>query len=376
MVEIHSKYNWIGFSAIAASIVCISLLRQLVPHTAILLDNVLQNLYVLPIVIAALYRGWRGGLCAAIFSGACDTLFTLGTLAMQRSLPDHLASQSAETVDFLLVGLVAGVLADRERKQKKSLQQTTQELRSVYKELQDSFEHVKRAERLSTVGQLSAGLAHEIRNPLASLSGAVGIMRRNPTAEEKRQECLDIMDKECRRLNNLLTSFLDFARPRPPKFLAIDIAAVLDSVISLVSHTLDQRSISLRKETAIKLPPLECDPELLKQVLVNLVINAIQASSDGGEISIQARVRGSDLAIQVKDRGSGVITENLDKIFDPFFTTKENGTGLGLSVAYQIVEQLGGNLQAEKNADRGMTFSVLLPIHPKRAYESQKSTGN
>jgi two-component system, NtrC family, sensor histidine kinase HydH len=376
MVEIHSKYNWIGFSAIAASIVCISLLRQLVPHTAILLDNVLQNLYVLPIVIAALYRGWRGGLCAAIFSGACDTLFTLGTLAMQRSLPDHLASQSAETVDFLLVGLVAGVLADRERKQKKSLQQTTQELRSVYKELQDSFEHVKRAERLSTVGQLSAGLAHEIRNPLASLSGAVGIMRRNPTAEEKRQECLDIMDKECRRLNNLLTSFLDFARPRPPKFLAIDIAAVLDSVISLVSHTLDQRSISLRKETAIKLPPLECDPELLKQVLVNLVINAIQASSDGGEISIQARVRGSDLAIQVKDKGSGVITENLDKIFDPFFTTKENGTGLGLSVAYQIVEQLGGNLQAEKNADRGMTFSVLLPIHPKRAYESQKSTGN
>lgn len=376
MVGIHSKYNWIGFSAIAASIVCIGLLRQLVPHTAILLHNMLQNLYVLPIVIAALYRGWRGGVGAAVLSGTCDTLFTLSTLAIQRSLPNHLASQSAETVDFLLLGLVAGILADRERKQKIVLQRTTKELRSVYRELQDNFEHMKRAERLSTVGQLSAGLAHEIRNPLASLSGAIGIMRRNPKAEGRRMECLDIMDKECRRLNNLLSSFLDFARPRPPKFLAVDIPAILDSVIGLVSHTLGQRSIALRKETAIKLPPLECDPELLKQVLVNLLINAIQASSDGEEISIQARVHGSDVAIQVKDKGSGVTTENLDRIFDPFFTTKENGTGLGLSVAYQIVEQLGGHLQAENNPDRGMTFSVLLPIHPKKAYESQKSTGD
>jgi|WetSurMetagenome_2_1015567.scaffolds.fasta_scaffold68389_2 two-component system, NtrC family, sensor histidine kinase HydH len=373
---IHTKYNWIEFAAIASSIVCIGLLRQLVPHTAILLHNVLQNLYVLPIVIAALYRGWRGGVCAAIFSGICDTLFTLGILAVQRSLPDYLASQSAEVVDFLLVGLVAGILADRQREQKKALQQTTQELRSVYVELQDNFEHMKRAERLYAIGQLSAGLAHEIRNPLASLSGAIGILRRNPTAADKRLECLDIMDKECQRLSNLLTSFLDFARPRPPKFLAVEIPAVLDSVIGLVSHTLDQKSISLRKETAVKLPALECDPELLKQVLVNLLINAIQASSDGGEILIQARVRGSELAIQVKDKGIGVSSENLDKIFDPFFTTKENGTGLGLSVAYQIVGQLGGTLRAEKNPDRGMTFSVLLPVQPIKFYESQKSSDN
>jgi two-component system, NtrC family, sensor histidine kinase HydH len=374
--EIHSKQNWIGFSAIAVGIVCIGFLRQLVPHTAVLLDNVLQNLYVLPIVIAALYRGWRGGVCAAIFSGACDTIFTVGTPAIQRSLPDHLANQSAETVDFLLVGLVAGILADRERQQKNALQKTTQELRSVYGELQDNFEHMKRAERLYAVGQLSAGLAHEIRNPLASLSGTIGIVKRNPTAEDKRLECLDIMEKECRRLNDLLTNFLDFARPRPPKFLVVEIPEVLDSVIDLVSHSLDQRSITLSKEIAIQLPALECDPELLKQVLVNLVINAIQASSDGGEISIQARVRGSNLAIHVKDKGIGVAAENLDKIFDPFFTTKENGTGLGLSVAYQIVEQLGGTLRAEKNTDRGMTFSVYLPIHQQRAYESQKSTGN
>jgi signal transduction histidine kinase len=184
------------------------------------------------------------------------------------------------------------------------------------------------------------------------------------------------MDKECQRLNNLLTSFLDYAKPRPPKLLEIDIPSVLDSVIGLVSHTLDQKSIALRKETALQLPVLECDPELLKQVLVNLLINAIQASSDGGEILLQARIRGSNLLIQVRDQGSGVSVDDLDKIFDPFFTTKEHGTGLGLSVAYQIIQQFGGTLTAERNSDRGMTFSVLLPMHPKKSYEAKKSIGN
>jgi two-component system sensor histidine kinase HydH len=356
------KYNWTSVTTIAAGIICISLVRQLVPHSAILLHNILQNLYVVPIVIAALYRGWKGGIFAAIFSGASDTLFTLSALAAKTSLQDHLASQSAEMVDFILVGLVAGILADRQREQKNALQRTTEQLSQVYKELQENFERMKRAERLYAIGQLSAGLAHEIRNPLASLSGTIGIMRRNPSAAEKRSECLDIMDKECQRLSNLLTSFLDYAKPRPPKLLKIDIAAVLDSVISLMSHALDQKSITLRKETALQLPALECDPELLKQVLVNLLINAIQASSNGGEILLQARIRGSDLLIQVRDQGNGVSADDLDKIFDPFFTTKEHGTGLGLSVAYKIVEQLGGILSAERNSDQGMTFTILLPI--------------
>jgi two-component system, NtrC family, sensor histidine kinase HydH len=365
-MENKSTYNWTSVTTIAASIVCISLVRQLVPHTAILLHNILQNLYVLPIVIAALYRGWRGGVFAAIFAGFCDTLFTLRALSVLESMQDHLASQLAETVDFVLVGLVAGILADRQREQKKALQKTTEQLGMVYKELQENFESMKRTERLYAIGQLSAGLAHEIRNPLASLSGTIGILRRNPSAAEKRAECLDIMDKECQRLNNLLTSFLDFAKPRPPKLLEIDIPSILDSVMGLVLHTLDQRSITLRKETALQLPVLKCDPELLKQVLVNLLINAIQASSNEQEILLQARIRGSNLLIQVRDQGSGVNAEDLDKIFDPFFTTKENGTGLGLSVAYQIVEQLGGILTAEINSDRGMTFTVSLPSHPNK----------
>jgi two-component system, NtrC family, sensor histidine kinase HydH len=361
---IKSKYNWSGATTIAAGIVCISMVRQLVPHSAILLHNILQNLYVVPIVIAALYRGSRGGLFAAVLAGGCDTLFTLGSLAAQGSTQDHLAGQLAETVDFILVGLVAGILADRQREQKKTLQKTTEQLGQVYKELQENFERMKRTERLYAIGQLSAGLAHEIRNPLASLSGTIGILRRNPSAAEKRSECLDIMDKECQRLNNLLTSFLDYAKPRPPRLIKIDIPSVLDSVIGLVSYTLDRKSVVLRKETALQLPALQCDPELLKQVLVNLLINAIQASSYGGEILLQARMRGSDMLIQVKDQGSGVKVEDLDKLFDPFFTTKEQGTGLGLSVAYQIIEQFGGSLTAERNSDRGMTFSVLLPMQP------------
>jgi two-component system, NtrC family, sensor histidine kinase HydH len=363
---IRTQYNWTSVTTIASSIICISLVRQLVPHSSILFHNILQNLYVLPIVIAALYRGWRGGLLAAIFSSVCDTLVTLSVQPSPEFVRNQLASQTAEAVDFVLVGLVAGILADRQREQKKALQKTTEQLGLANRELQENYERMKRTERLYAIGQLSAGLAHEIRNPLASLSGTIGILRRNPSAAEKRSECLDIMDKECRRLNNLLTSFLDYAKPRPPRLLEIDIPPILDSVVGLVSHTLDQKAIAFRKETALRLPVVKCDPEQLKQVLVNLLINAIQASSDGGEILLQARMRGSSLHIQVKDQGVGVRAEDLDKIFDPFYTTKENGTGLGLSVAYQIIEQLGGSVTAERNVDRGMTFSVLLPVLPDR----------
>jgi two-component system sensor histidine kinase HydH len=165
----RSKYNWTGVTTIAASIICISLVRQLFPHTAILLHNILQNLYVLPIVIAALYRGWRGGVFAAIFSGVCDTLFTLGTLAVQGSIQDHLASQSAELVDFVLVGLVAGILADHQREQKKALQKTTEQLGLVYKELQDNFETGRAALcNWTTLGRISSRNSKSACQPFRS----------------------------------------------------------------------------------------------------------------------------------------------------------------------------------------------------------------
>ncbi len=221
---------------------------------------------------------------------------------------------------------------------------------------------MKRGERLYAIGQLSAGLAHEIRNPLASIAGASAILRRSPQSEDRRSECLDIIHKECERLNRLLTNFLDFARPRAPKYQRTDIDPLIDSVLELASHAIGRRGIALRKEVASNLKPLECDPEQLKQVLLNLMINAVQASPDGAEVVVAARMREGQMLVEVRDQGCGVSPEHRERIFDPFFTTKDNGTGLGLSVAHQIVEQHGGILTAEANPKRGMTFSLLLPL--------------
>ncbi len=268
--------------------------------------------------------------------------------------------QLSEISIFGIAGVIVGLLADRERGQRVKLEKTKQELESVYQELRQNLEHLKKAERLYAAGQLAASLAHEIRNPLASISGAAGILKRGHASVENIQDCLEIIDKESQRLNKLLTSFLDFARPRTPRFQRTDITAVIDSVIALAGHSAG--AVELQRQTQTGLPEIECDPEQLKQVLLNLVINAIQASEGRGAVHLEAGAWNGCISISVRDEGRGVPSEQRDHIFDPFFTTKENGTGLGLAVASKIVEQHGGVLTAENNPDKGMTFRLELPI--------------
>ncbi len=271
---------------------------------------------------------------------------------------------------FCAAGILTGTLAERGRKQRADLERTTGRLTEVYQQLQDNFERMKRAERLFALGQLSAGLAHEVRNPLASIAGAAGILQRNLRVERKDAECLEIIVKECQRLNSLLTDFLDFARPRTPHLQTTDFRLLIDSVMELAAHAVGKKPMALHKEIRPHLEPVECDPELLKQVLLNLIINAIQATPDDGEVVVSAGLRDGRLVVQVRDDGCGVSAVDRDRIFDPFFTTKESGTGLGLSVAHQIVEQHGGILTAEANPAKGMTFSVSLPLRHERQHEA------
>jgi signal transduction histidine kinase len=219
---------------------------------------------------------------------------------------------------------------------------------------------------LSAIGELSASLAHEIRNPLGSIEGAAQILEQPQTTEEMRREFLGVIRKECRRLSRLLSNLLDFARPRQPEFQPVDVCPVVDSVVALLAHTAQQSGIQLRKHLPPSLPDVESDSEQLKQVILNLTINAIQAMPDGGEIAISAAEKNAGIVIAVVDQGVGIPAEKVEKVFDPFFTTKDSGTGLGLSVAHQIVTQHGGVITAERNPGRGMTFSVTIPIRRRR----------
>jgi signal transduction histidine kinase len=352
-------FSRIGVAAVLGGTLLISVLHHAIPSSEVHWHNVFQHLYYVPTVLAALFFGWRGGLAAALLAGISHTPDILQTL---RQFPDFALEQIVEIPVLCLVGFLTGFFSDRDRKQRREIESTTRRLTEVYQELHRNFDQMKRAERLFAVGQLAAGLAHELRNPLGSLAGAAGILQRNANLDPRHQECLEIINKESQRLNRLLTEFLDFARPRPPKFQTVDIESLLNAVIQLAEHGVGRDGVELRKHTEPSLPPIEGDPEMLKQLLLNLVINAVQAMPDSGEVLVSAALRDGKVLISVRDQGEGVNPENRDKIFDPFFTTKDGGTGLGLPVAHQIVDQHGGVLKAERNAGRGMTFSAILPL--------------
>ena len=299
-----------------------------------------------------------GGLASAFFAGICYVPHILITWHIYVG---YAINQYAEIVLFFLVGSLTGLLSDQQRRQQSELVALTARLHQANRELKDSFEQIKRADRLSAIGQLSAGLAHEIRNPLASIEGAAGILKKGSIREEERVEFLAIIEKECRRLNRLLTSLLDFARPRDPQREEVDVGRLFDSTIRLVEHLSAKQGISFRKILPEGGLQVQGDEEQLKQVMLNLALNAIQAMREGGEIQLASFRQGNQVLIQVVDQGTGIEGEDPDRIFNPFYTTKEQGTGLGLAVAFQIMERHGGALRADRNQDQGMTFSIRLP---------------
>ncbi|MDZ4802834.1 MAG: ATP-binding protein [Bryobacteraceae bacterium] len=366
-----SKLRRVAGFAVAVSIAGIGICHRLTPESNLLWHDMLQHIYAVPVSAAGLFFGWRGGLGAACFAIsflAPDLLPAIGGATGARR---HVIVQVAEAVDLLLVALVIGVLADVQQRHRNALEDANRSLGIAHRELKDNFEVLKRSERLSALGQLSAGIAHEIRNPLASISGATGILERNQVSPERRVECLKIIGKETQRLENLLSSFLAFARPRAPEYQTVSPTAILDPVIALVSHGLHGKAVSIERNIEEGLPDLDCDPEQLQQVVLNLLINAMQAMRDGGEVVVSASKHGDNALISVRDGGCGITPEQMDKIFDPFFTTKETGTGLGLSVAHQIVTQHGGSLKVRPNSDRGVTFLVTIPLRGGQAYAAQ-----
>lgn len=308
--------------------------------------------YALPVAFASRHGGWKGG---AVTAAACAAfLFTTPGLPFSYA--------AAASAALFCLGLALGWRADRDLSEKTHYQRLAENLSSFNERAQANMEGMKRAERLSALGQLSAGLAHEIRNPLASISGAAAILQRDQELDSRKGKCVSIIISECRRLDGLLTNFLNFARPRPPCFQNVELQPILENTVALARHAIRNRTVHISLEIRTPIPRVECDPEQLEQVLLNLMLNAIEASMEGGTVTLAALVEGSDVAVKVIDLGHGVAAAHVDRLFDPFFTTKEHGTGLGLPVAHQIVRQMGGSLLAHKNPGQGMTFSVTLPV--------------
>jgi signal transduction histidine kinase len=215
---------------------------------------------------------------------------------------------------------------------------------------------MRRAERLAALGQLTAGLAHELRNPLASIKGSADLLARTSGERDTMsRELGEIISSEVDRTNLLVTRFLDFARPLEPRRETADITEVIDRAAR-------RAGVTIVRDYSKDVPRLEIDPALMEQVFINLLSNAAQASEPGQPVTVATRLADQCVEIDVTDRGSGIPPDKIETIFNPFVTTKQDGVGLGLAIVAKIVDGHGGKMTVDSKPGKGSTFRIALPI--------------
>ncbi|HEY6946917.1 MAG TPA: ATP-binding protein [Candidatus Acidoferrum sp.] len=234
-----------------------------------------------------------------------------------------------------------------------------------------------RAEHLATIGELAAGLAHEIRNPLAGIAGVVEVMGRELPQESSSRTVLPEVQSEIQHIQAILNDLLAYARPRPPEFHPADLNATVEQAVFLARQQVRTKPIDiLFEQKDKKLPRILHDPVQIQQVVLNLLLNGIQAIPKEGKIEVALRQEAGCAVVRIRDTGKGIARDSLAKIFKPFFTTRREGTGLGLSLAKSIVESHKGRIEVTSEPGRGAQFEVWLPIsraEEKRPAEVKKS---
>jgi signal transduction histidine kinase len=226
-----------------------------------------------------------------------------------------------------------------------------------------------RAEHLASLGELAAGLAHEIRNPLAGIAGVVDVIGKELPAASPSRAIMGDVQNEVAHIKNILNDLLSYSRPRPPNFHPADINTTVEQAVQLARQQVLTKPIQILFEPNASLPMVLHDPALIQQVILNLVLNGIQAIRATGQVQLRALSEPGFVVLQVSDNGRGISSEALAKIFKPFFTTRSEGTGLGLSLADGIVQSHGGRIEVTSAAQQGTQFKVWLPIAGPQKYE-------
>jgi len=356
---------------ISSLIVGISLVHYYTPLRLPMLHDIFQRLYYIPIILAAFWFGLRGGLASAI---VVSILYVPHVMYQWGGLPAMDLEKYLEIVLYNIVGAITGLLSQREQTRAAQLRETARGLEESYRKLQSQAdliieieEQLRRADRLSTLGQLSASLAHELRNPLGSIRGAAEILKDDYRPGDRKYEFCEILVKESERLDNVVEGFLGMVRRQPVETLDCDVVAELRAVTVLLSTEAKQRGVRLDLK-ADDLPSVKGDPEKLRQAFMNIILNSLQATSADGSVTVAAAFAGvvgaepGTVTITVSDGGPGIESDKLERIFEPFFTTKAGGTGLGLAITKKIIEAHGGCIHVESTPGSGATFRVTLPV--------------
>ena len=322
---------------------------------------------LLPVVSAATYFGVVATLLFTLLAYGAYISFLLFVDFSQYTIdPDQIPVLVLRGVFLAIAGNLVNVLAQALRVQSAEHQKVAEELAEANQNLREAEAAMRRSERLAALGQLSAGLAHELRNPLGTIRVSAEMLTKNVAAEnELAREMAGFIACEVDRTNSLVTRFLEFARPLKLKTAVADIAEVLDRAVALVERDAPQYRVTFYKNYSPDLAPFPLDAELMERVFYNLLLNAAQASAERGAITVKTRAVDGTAEVAVIDRGPGVDQKIMEQIFNPFFTTKPDGVGLGLAIVSKIVDEHGGRITVESEPAKGTVFRVYLPTLPK-----------
>jgi signal transduction histidine kinase/putative methionine-R-sulfoxide reductase with GAF domain len=272
-----------------------------------------------------------------------ETLESVMTFAQQAGLAIHNALMYQELKAF-------------SQQMEDKIQKTTADLRKTEAQL-------IRSEKLAALGQLSAGIAHEIRNPLTSINILIHSLTENLPTDDSRLEDLKVIEEEILRINEIVDQFLRFAKPASPLLEKTNLTPIFEEILQLLRPQIERGRIAVKREFD-PLPLITVDKEQIKQVILNLLMNAIQAMPAGGELSLGGRFSKDAYWVEltIQDSGIGIPQGDLEKLFDPFFSTKEGGIGLGLSIAHRIIDQHHGKIEVDSTPGKGTRFTISLPV--------------
>ncbi|MHB8928450.1 MAG: sensor histidine kinase [Bacillota bacterium] len=368
---------------IGAALAVITYLHYTTPPERIEYHALYRAAYNLPVIYAGLRFGLTGGVAVPIVASLLYAPWVILFIGRpeQGVLP--------AIADILLLngaGWVTGMLqevesrrrreyllyAEKQREVREELERRAVRISEMNRELERRLnekkeleEQLRRADKLAALGQLVAGVAHEIKNPIGVVKTTVQVMEREFTGNEHVAEFTRVIKDECDRMNQRLSQFLGFARPAEPALADVDPREALETTLEMLGKYLPERRVTVEKELEAGLPAVRADDSQLRQVLLNLIINAVEAMPNGGELTFGVNLNRDDpgyVTFVVGDTGAGIPEPDLARIFDPFYTTKPTGTGLGLAVAHRIVDAHGGFIEVESGPGQGTTFRVSLPV--------------
>ena len=338
-----------SYGLVASMVILVTLMHYNTAMHIHAAHGIYRRLYYFPIIIAAFRGGRRAGLLTAVAVCALYLPHAFGLIGQD---PAPALEKVLEMVLYLAVGLVTGILEDRDRRSRDRLRASLAERERLQNAL------VQR-ERLAAVGQLSAGLAHEVRNPLASIQGAAEVLQDAAPADDPRGRMLGIIREETARLNGVLTRFLAFARPGAGVRASLDLGEELERLADLLRH--GDQAPAIRVVRPQGAAPLDADRDRLRQMLLNLGLNAARAAGSSGEVVLGLERRDDRWQVSITDTGPGFDEEALRNLGTPFFTTSPEGSGLGLAISLRTARDHGGDLEVDTAHAAGARVVVTLP---------------